>query len=159
MAKVVLMVDPATVELDPEPMPAKWILSGAPVTRGKKLLTSHDWTSTVVVWDCSPGSFHWHFSKDETIYVLSGECFMTNAKGEERRFAAGDLAFFYAGFSCDFRVTQHFRKVAVLRETMWFPFGIGLKAWNKFLGLLGFAGKSPLMFLLAVTALASHLLR
>jgi hypothetical protein len=42
---------------------------------------------------------------------------------------------------------------------MWLPFGMGLKAWNKVLGLIGFAGKSPLMVFLGITTLASGILR
>ena len=36
------------------------------------------------------------------------------------------------------------RKVAVLRETMWRPLGVCLKAWKKLLRIVGLAGKSPL---------------
>jgi hypothetical protein len=42
---------------------------------------------------------------------------------------------------------------------MWLPFGIGLKAWNKLLGLIGFTRKSHLMSFLAVTTLAFPMLR
>jgi uncharacterized cupin superfamily protein len=144
MAKVILMIDPATVELEPSPIRKEWILDGAPTARSTKLVSSDDRVSAVLVWDCSPGSFHWHYDKEETIFVLSGEAFMTNDQGEVRRIAAGDVGFFPAGYSCDWRVTQHFRKVAVLRESMWLPLGLGLKAWNKFLSSTGLSGKSSL---------------
>ena len=48
------------------------------------------------------------------------------------------------------------RKVAVLRETMWRPFGFCLKAWNKFLRIVGLAGKSPLALVLAAWTLSRY---
>lgn len=148
MSRSILMVNPSVVDLQPEPIPADWILSGTPQARGNKLATSHDWTSTVIVWDCTPGYFKWHYSKDEALLVLSGEAFIMNEKGEERRFGAGDLLFFPAGTSCTWRITEHIRKIAVLRETMWRPFGFVLKATKKLLRMAGLAGKSPLMIIL-----------
>jgi hypothetical protein len=106
-------------------------------------------SAAIVVWDCTPGDFHWQYNKDETIYVLSGEAFMTNEAGEERRFAAGDLGFFPAGYACNWRITETFRKVAVIRETLWTPLGYGLKALNKLMRMTDPGNKSPLLFLLA----------
>jgi uncharacterized cupin superfamily protein len=136
----------AAAALTPEPIPRDWILSGTPVARSsKKLATSHDWTSYVVVWDCTEGRFNWHYGKDEALVVLSGEVFITNQKGEERRLGPGDLGFFPAGSSCTWNVTAHVTKVAVLRETLWRPLGIALRVWNKLLRVVGLAGKSPLV--------------
>jgi hypothetical protein len=96
-------------------------------------MTSRDWSSTVVVWDCTPGSFRWRYSKDETVHFLSGEAFMMDDRGKEHRFGAGDIAFFPAGTACSWRVTEHIRKVAVVRETMWRPLGFVLKVSKKIL--------------------------
>ncbi len=144
VARETLIVDPLTVELDPEPIPAEWILSGSPVARAKTMVTTHDWTSSVVVWDCTPGTFKWHYTKDESVYVLAGEAIMTTGTGEERRMGAGDLAYFYRGFACTWLVTQPFRKIAVLREPLWMPFGMALKVWSKLLHVTGLSGKSGL---------------
>ena len=146
----IVVATAASVELEPEPIPSEWILKGSPEARCKKLVRSRDWTSHLVVWDCTPGSFKWNYSMDETIVIISGEAFMINDKGEERRFGPGDLAFFPAGSSCSWRVTQTLRKVGILREGMWRPLGLGLKVWRKILRAAGLSGKSPLM--LAVTA-------
>lgn len=140
----ILMTDPTTVELEPEPIPQEWILSGAPVARAKLLVRSKDWTSSVVVWECAAGTFRWHYGRDETIFVISGEAFQLKENGEERRFGPGEVGFFPAGTSCTWRVDDHIRKVAVLRETMWSPVGLGLKAWKKVLRMAGLVGKSPL---------------
>jgi len=81
--KSILRIHSAFVELEPDPIPAEWILEGNPQARANKLVTTRDWSSTVVVWDCTPGSFKWHYSKDETVNFLSGEAFMIDASGED----------------------------------------------------------------------------
>jgi uncharacterized cupin superfamily protein len=156
MARQILLATPASVELEPEPIPREWILSGTPEARSKNMLRSHDWTANVVVWDCTAGSFTWHYNKDEAILIVSGECFLIQENGEERRFGPGDLGFFPAGTTCKWRVADRVRKVAVLRETMWRPFGFCLKAWNKFLRIVGLAGKSPLALVLAAWTLSRY---
>ena len=142
----IVMATPATLELDPvaEPFPKEWILSGAPAARSRMLSRSRDWTSSVVVWECTAGSFRWYYSQDETVLFLTGEAFLLQENGEERRFGPGDLAFFPSGTTCTWRVAQSVRKVAVLRESMWKPLGVGLKAWKKILRTVGLSGKSPL---------------
>lgn len=144
MLRSVVMATPENVELDPEPIPQEWILTGTPIARSKNLVRSRDWTSTVVVWDCTAGSFRWHYSQDETVLFLSGEAFLIYENGEERRFGPGDLGFFPAGTTCHWRVATYVKKVAVLREGMWRPLGMCLKVWKKLLRVTGIAGKSPL---------------
>jgi hypothetical protein len=133
VSEPILRIDADVAELEPDPIPADWILDGAPQARANKLVTSRDWSSTIVVWECTPGSFKWHYCKDETIHFLSGEAFMIDDRGEEHRFGAGDIAFFPAGTACSWRVTEHIRKVAVIRETMWRPLGFVLKMSKKIL--------------------------
>ena len=58
---------------------------------------------------------------------------MMDDRGKEHRFAGGDIAFFPAGTTCTWRVTEHIRKVAVIRETMWRPLGFVLKVSKKIL--------------------------
>jgi len=131
--KPILRINAGFVELEPDPIPAEWILDGDPQARANKLVTSRDWSSTVVVWDCTPGLFKWRYGKDETVHFLSGEAFMIADDGGEHRFGAGDIAFFPAGTACTWRVTEQIRKVAVVRETMWRPLGFVLKVSKKVL--------------------------
>jgi uncharacterized cupin superfamily protein len=140
----IVMLTPANVDLDPEPFPPGWVVSGSPQARCKKVARSYDRTSHIVVWDCTPGSFKWHYGMDEAIVVISGEAFMINDKGVERRFGPGDLGFFPAGTSCTWRITQPLRKVGILKESMWGPLGLAVKAWHKLLRMAGLAGESPL---------------
>ena len=144
MSKSILIAHPLNTVLAPEPIPPEWILGGNPEAQSHRLVRSRDWVSSVVVWECKAGQFRWHYGTEETILVISGEAFMINEKGEERRFATGDVGYFPAGSECTWRVPDHIKKVAVLRETMWRPIGFSLKAWNKFLRMVGLAGKSGL---------------
>jgi uncharacterized cupin superfamily protein len=133
VSKAVLLVNPAHVDLQSEPIPTQWILSGAPEARGTKLTTSNDGTSSVVVWECTPGSFKWDYCQDETAVIISGEAFITVEGGSERQLRPGDLVFFPAGSSCMWRVTAQIRKSAVLRETVWPFLGLALKITKKLL--------------------------
>jgi uncharacterized cupin superfamily protein len=149
MSKSIVAATPATLELEPTPIPPDWILSGNPEARSKQLARSHDWTTNIVVWECTAGRYKWHYGQDEVVIVISGEGFMTNEKGEERRFGPGDVGFFPAGTSSTWHHPDHFRKVAVVKETMWRPLGFGLKVWNKLLRIAGLTGESPLMLAVA----------
>ena len=144
MSLPILTETAATSALKDAPLPPGWITSGTPVTRSKSVLRSRDFMESVMVWDCSPGQFTWHYNKDETFVVISGEAFITNERGEERRIGPGDFAFFPAGCSANWRVTQQIRKVAVLRETMPRPIGLAIRAWKFGLRRLGLLGQSPL---------------
>jgi uncharacterized protein len=133
-----------TTDLPPTPISPDWVLEGTPETRSQELARSHDLTSFAMAWDCTAGRFKWHYNKDETLVVLSGEAFITIDNGE-RRIGPGDVVFFPAGSSSTWRVPKYIKKVAFLRHTMPRPFGFGVLAWNKFLRIVGLAGSSPSM--------------
>ena len=148
MHGVMMLFDPQAVELEPEPINPDWIVRGTPTARSKELVTGRDWTAKVVVWECTPGTFHWRYSRDETIYVLAGEAFIPTEKDQEHRFAAGDLGFFPNGLSTNWRITRTFRKFVVQKETMWVPLGLGVKVFKRLLrssGLLGTPRWPPLI--------------
>lgn len=148
------MVSPGNlkISLPFDPILRESVLSGSPVSRGENLVRSRDWTSTLVLWECSEGCFRWKYAQDEVVVVISGEAYFEDGNGEERRFAAGDIGFFPAGTSCTWRVTQPFRKVALVRETMWPPLGFCVKAWKKMLRFLRLAPQSPLAVAFAAGA-------
>jgi uncharacterized protein len=153
MHKSIVAVTLADVELEqPASIPSDWILEGTPQTRSKMLLRTRDWASNIIVWECTAGSYRWYYNQDETLFVLSGEGVMTDAKGEQRRFGPGDMGFFPAGTVCTWRHPDHFKKVAVLKESMWRPLGFCLKVWRKLLRIVGWGRRSM------VSALAAALL-
>ena len=143
MPSPIVISTAATTELQSAPITPSWIVSGSPAARNKLMALSDDRTSYVMVWDCAPGQFNWHYSEDETVVIVSGEVFITDDKGE-RRLGPGDFAFFPAGCTCKWRVTSHVRKVAVLRTALPSPVAFALRAWNKLLKLLGIRGQAPL---------------
>jgi uncharacterized cupin superfamily protein len=75
----------------------QWVIEGNPQARSKRLAMSADGTSWIAAWSCNAGRFNWHYVVDETVHILSGEVFVTDEKGRERRLRPGDTAFFPAG--------------------------------------------------------------
>lgn len=113
------------------------VLDGAPKSGTKILATSHDGNSIVWVWECSPGSFIWHYSEDETVYIISGEVFVSTDNGEERRLGQGDMAVFPGGVSCKWRVTAPVRKLAITRKDLPLPVGFSVRACHKLAQMTG----------------------
>jgi len=144
MAKDIVAATFDSVELEPSEIPKDWILSGTPQTRSKIIVRTHDWMENIVVWECTPGSYRWTYNQDEAVFVLSGEGYMTNEKGEERRFGPGDMGYFPAGTTCTWRHPVHFKKVAVLKESVWGPLGFCFKVWKKLLRVVGLSGRGGL---------------
>ena len=144
MSKSIVIDCASTTDLPATPISADWVLEGRPETRSHELARSDDRTSFAMVWDCTAGRFKWHYNKDETLVVVSGEAFITT-NGGERRIGPGDMVFFPAGCSATWHVPKYIKKVAFLRHTMPRPLGFGVLAWNKLLRIIGLAGSSPSM--------------
>ena len=150
MSALILSATLANVRLEPGSIPSEWLLSGQPETRSKLLGRTQDRLAYIMLWECGAVSYKWHYNNDEAYIVLSGEGFMTDEKGVEHRFGPGDVAFFPAGTSATWRHPDHFRKVAVLKDSVWPPLAFGLKAWTKVFRKLGFAAKSVFLLLVAL---------
>jgi hypothetical protein len=134
--KAITFAMPADMELRPAPITPHWVIEGNPVARSRRLSTSPDTTSSTMVWTCTPGKFHWHYTVDETLYILEGEVFVTDHKDEVRRLGPGDLAFFPAGSQSVWHVTKDIRKIAFCRQSMPLFAGFGLRAINKLINIL-----------------------
>jgi uncharacterized cupin superfamily protein len=131
MSQQVITVNPATIELSPSPFPAEWVLEGSPWAQATAIAHSRDGAMTVIAWSCTKGRFRWQYHVDEMVHLLSGEVFVTDETGSERRLGPGDTAFFPAGSSAVWRVTQDVRKVAVCHVAMPKAVCLGLRIWNK----------------------------
>jgi uncharacterized protein len=129
-----------TTDLKPSPICADCVLAGKPEAKSKLLAKSRDGTSYVVAWECNSGRFKWHYIEDETLTIVAGEAFISTEPGEECRLGPGVTAFFPAGSSCEWRVPDRVRKVAVMRKSLGYPFGLGVRAWFKILAIVGIAG-------------------
>jgi uncharacterized cupin superfamily protein len=131
MSQQAVIVNPATVELSPSPFPAEWVVEGSPRARATAIAHSRDGAMTVIAWSCTQGRFRWQYQVDEMVHILSGEVFVTDQSGSERRLGPGDTAFFPAGSSSVWRVTRDVRKVAVCHVAMPKLICLTLRAWNK----------------------------
>jgi uncharacterized cupin superfamily protein len=143
--KSIVIEAAASANLEPAPISPSWILAGTPEARSRLLAKSGDRTSSIMVWECTPGRFNWHYSEDETVVVISGEVYITTENGEERRLGQGDVGFFPAGTSCTWRVTDRIRKVAILRKDLPPLLGIGVRGWHLLLRIAGLRGRPSLM--------------
>jgi uncharacterized cupin superfamily protein len=153
----VVFAAPADVELNPAPIPADWIIEGNPQARSKRLASSADGTSTVMVWSCTAGRFKWHYTVDETIHLISGEVFVTDENDDVRRVGPGDMVFFPAGSVSIWYIPDHVKKFAVCRHSMPRFAGFALRAWNKIVGIVtGFDGGSALEGVPQTAADAGH---
>jgi hypothetical protein len=144
--KPVVFAYPADVELTDAPIAPHWITEGTPRARAAKLAVTADGTSTVMAWSCSAGRFTWNYAIDETLHVISGEAFVTDDQGVERRLGPGDMVFFPAGSRSNWYVPHEIRKIAFCRHAMPRPLGVMLRTWNKLVDLMtGFsAGEGDL---------------
>jgi uncharacterized cupin superfamily protein len=146
MSRDIVVATAGTAELNPSPIKPSWVLSGTPDARNRVLAKSQDRTSYVMVWECTPGQFNWHYAQDETVTLLEGEVFITDEGGaHERRLGPGDMAFFPAGSKAVWRVTKPVRKVAVLREALPRPVALGLLIWRKLARMAGLPILIPIL--------------
>jgi uncharacterized protein len=134
-AMQIAFADPATVALDPAPIEAGWIVEGTPQARARELARSADGTAVVVAWSCTAGRFYWHYGVEEMLHIISGEAFVTDDAGVERRLGPGDMAFFPAGSRSLWHVPVAVRKLAVCRHALPKPLGFALRAWHKLMAL------------------------
>jgi uncharacterized cupin superfamily protein len=94
------------------PIEPDWITAGNPQARNRVLSTASDGSAWTMLWDCSAGSFRWHYKFDETIHFLEGNALITCRDGLTRRFGAGDMLFCPAGSVAHWHVEDHVKKLA-----------------------------------------------
>ena len=103
-----------SVPLDPWPIPADQIKAGRPEARGMVIARSPDRRTFTGVWDCTPGTFDWTYTWDETISVVAGRVTITDKAGGTQVFKAGDVAHFPIGLEATWTVHETIRKVYAL---------------------------------------------
>ena len=92
------------------PLPAEWVLEGAPDASGAVLSRSEDSRIIRGVWECTPGRFRWTFSYDETLVVVAGRATVELDSGERVELAPGTMAFFGRGHDATWTVHETLRK-------------------------------------------------
>ena len=96
--------------LDPWPLAREQIISGNPEARGTIMWQSDDKRLANGFWECSPGSFTWEYTWDETIYLIEGRIRITDETGSTTEVGPGDLFFVPAGTKSTWVITEHVRK-------------------------------------------------
>lgn len=134
----------AQTDLKTSLIPAAWLISGEARTRSKLLEKTHDGLACVMYWECGATKFKWHYSKDEFLIILSGDAFISDGGGGERHFGPSDVVFFPAGSDATWRVPDHVRKIAILRNSVHQPVAFMLKAWIKMVEMAGLSGNGGL---------------
>src|ERR1051325_10860341 len=56
----------------PAPIPAAWVVSGAPVTEVAEVSQTHDGSAQVYLWRTTASTFRWTHHADEIITILDG---------------------------------------------------------------------------------------
>ncbi|HEY2036107.1 MAG TPA: cupin domain-containing protein [Steroidobacteraceae bacterium] len=104
--------------MQPDPIPAEWILQGNPIARRKLLVGSSDNMASTHMWDCTAGRFTWHYGSDEVIYVIEGSVVVQDQAGMQRQLDAGDTFLFPAGSRFHWTVPRYIRKIAFLHAPL-----------------------------------------
>ena len=115
-AGTIRMVHGPTAQLDPWPIPKDQVVSGAPLAFGRFLWQSEDKRLGNGVWTCTPGSFTWDYTWDETIYLIEGKVTISDQDRDTKMYRAGDLILVPAGTKSTWEISQAIRKVFHLRS-------------------------------------------
>ncbi|MFC3206186.1 cupin domain-containing protein [Aquamicrobium soli] len=119
------------IAMQPAPINPDWILEGTPVARVGDIVKSTDRTTNSAVWDCTAGTFNWHFGIDETVHILDGEVEVSAAGFGKRVLRAGDVALFRAGTTARWHVPVYVRKIAFCRHPLPWPMGVAARALSR----------------------------
>jgi uncharacterized cupin superfamily protein len=61
-------------------------------------------------WSKEASEFPWSYDETETCYILQGEANVSDNKGNNVRFKAGDMVQFEQGLKCTWKITDDIRK-------------------------------------------------
>lgn len=123
-------------QLEPAPIPAAWIVEGAPEAQSALLARSPDGGASVAVWTCTRGAFRWHFWWDETVHIVEGSVTVTDTGGAMHVLRPGDVAFFPAGTTSLWDVPHRVRKIAFCRQPVPRPVTFLLRVWHRMMRML-----------------------
>jgi uncharacterized cupin superfamily protein len=96
--------------LQPWPLPRDLLIAGEPDASGCILSQSADGSTVRGIWACTPGSFRWDWTCDETVTVILGHASVHLSDGRVVELAPGDMAFFETGLSSTWTIHELFRK-------------------------------------------------
>src|SRR5690606_19668881 len=125
-----------TVAMKPAPINPAWVLEGSPVARAGEIARSSDGTTLSAVWDCTAGTFTWHFGVDETVHIVDGEVEVSANGFGTRTLRAGDVTLFRAGTTARWRVPVYVKKIAYCRHPLPWPMSLALRVFGRARALL-----------------------
>lgn len=92
-----------------------------------RITRTRDWLSDTLIWECTPGSFFYEYTHDETAVIIEGKATITDCDSQEKfSLAIGEIAVFPKGSKTYWEVTDRLRKVAVVKESS-VPLGLFIK--------------------------------
>lgn len=104
--------------LTPWPIDPNWVITGDPQARGAGIATTADDSVSMIMWDCTAGSFNWFYDIDEMIHVVEGTAVIRTMTGSTYRLQAGNSHLFEKGTMALWVVEKYVRKIAVLHEPL-----------------------------------------
>lgn len=116
------MVDPRGIALQDRPIRPDWILEGPARATAGEIGITHDGSTKALVWRVGNGRFNWFYDFDETVTIMDGEVYLTDGanaapgNAKERRLGPGDVVFFHVGSVATWRVPDHVRKIATIKQ-------------------------------------------
>ena len=80
------------------------MLSGAPHASGLVVWRSDDGRRAVAIYRCTPGSFRWRQTADETIAVIEGRATVKPDRSQAFELRPGDIARLPSGIDAEWNV-------------------------------------------------------
>ena len=118
-------------EMMPLQIPASWIISGTPQTHGALVSRSPDGAMWTEIWDCTAGSFDWHYDLFETVHIIEGGAIIVDADGTVWDVKPGDVLTFRRNTSARWTVPTYIRKVAFLYRPLPLTGRIPKSVWDR----------------------------
>jgi uncharacterized cupin superfamily protein len=118
MSRPKIAIHSSKAALGSSPINSAWILEGQPQARARVLQRSSDRLACTVLWECTAGKFEWHYSGDETIYILEGNIVVGDQHTPPRHLGPGDVVFFPNGSVAHWEVENYVRKIAFCHRTL-----------------------------------------
>jgi uncharacterized cupin superfamily protein len=135
-AQAIVAASIDAVAMRPAPINPDWVLAGSPVARAGEIARSTDGTTLSAVWDCTAGTFNWHFGVDETVHIVDGEVEVSAPGFGPRMLRTGDAALFRAGTTARWHVPVYVKKIAYCRHPLPRPLGFALRALGRIRSML-----------------------
>ncbi|WP_020399049.1 cupin domain-containing protein [Kordiimonas gwangyangensis] len=111
----VLNIDQTKANIDEDPVAAEKLIAGSPQQRTENHFTSADEKFFTGFWSSTAGKWRVDYTgEEEFCHLLEGEVVLTDEKGSESRFVAGDRFTIAEGFKGTWETVKDCRKLYVI---------------------------------------------